>query len=144
MRRQEALLLLDGDSAHADRASDEKLPFDLALAGLSTDVQDALRSGMEAYQVTLLGYTAARVGLDVEAQSLLDTAAGVAPALAAFQQAQVAALAEAQARQQAGTRTMSPGAGPARGAPADPGHPALRQRYRRRPPGHHPARIQRQ
>ncbi|KAG1210162.1 hypothetical protein G6F35_010625 [Rhizopus arrhizus] len=107
MRRQEALLLLDGDSAHADRASDEKLPFDLALAGLSTDVQDALRSGMEAYQVALLGYTAARVGLDVEAQSLLDTAAGVAPALAAFQQAQVAALAEAQARQQAGTRTMS-------------------------------------
>ncbi|KAG1390411.1 hypothetical protein G6F58_012993 [Rhizopus delemar] len=54
MRRQEALLLLDGDSAHADRASEEKLPFDLALAGLSTDVQDALRSGMEAYQVALL------------------------------------------------------------------------------------------
>ena len=107
MRRQEALLLLDGDSTHADRASEEKLPFDLALAGLPADVQDTLRSGMEGYQTALLGYTAARVGLDVEAQSLLDTAAGVAPALAAFQQAQVAALASAQARQQAGARTMS-------------------------------------
>ena len=107
MRRQEALLLLDGDSTHADRASEEKLPFDLALAGLPTDVQDALRSGMEGYQIALLGYTAARVGLDVEAQSLLETAAGVAPALAAFQQAQVAALASAQARQQAGARAMS-------------------------------------
>ena len=32
MRRQEALLLLDGDSTHADRASEEKLPFDLAAA----------------------------------------------------------------------------------------------------------------
>ena len=62
---------------------------------------------MEAYQTALLGYTAARVGLDVEAQSLLDTAAGVAPALAAFQQAQAAALARAQTRQQAGARTMS-------------------------------------
>ncbi len=107
MRRQEALLLLDGDSTHADRASEEKLPFDLALAGLPADAQDTLRTGMEAYQAALLGYTAARVGLDVEAQSLLDTAAGVAPALAAFQQAQVAALATAQARQQAGARTMS-------------------------------------
>lgn len=107
MRRQEALLLLDGDSTHADRASEEKLPFDLALAGLPADVQDTLRTGMEAYQAALLGYTAARVGLDVEAQSLLDTATGVAPALAAFQQAQVAALARAQARQQAGARTMS-------------------------------------
>ena len=107
MRRQEALLLLDGDSTHADRASEEKLPFDLALVGLPTDAQDALRNGMEAYQAALLGYTAARVGLDVEAQSLLDTAAGVAPALAVFQQAQVAALAKAQARQQAGARTMS-------------------------------------
>lgn len=107
MRRQEALLLLDGDSTHADRASEEKLPFDLALAGLSADAQDTLRTGMEAYQAALLGYTAARVGLDVEAQSLLDTASGVAPALAAFQQAQVAALARAQARQQAGARMMS-------------------------------------
>lgn len=107
MRRQEALLLLDGDSTHADRASEEKLPFDLALAGLPADVQDTLRTGMEAYQAALLGYTAARVGLDVEAQSLLDTATGVAPALAAFQQAQVAALGRAQARQQAGARTMS-------------------------------------
>ncbi|WP_353075889.1 methyl-accepting chemotaxis protein [Stenotrophomonas sepilia] len=107
MRRQEALLLLDGDSTHADRASEEKLPFDLALAGLPADAQVTLRTGMDAYQAALLGYTAARVGLDVEAQSLLDTAAGVAPALAAFQQAQVAALAGAQARQQAGARTMS-------------------------------------
>ncbi len=88
MRRQEALLLLDGDSVHADRASEEKLPFDLALVGLPTDVQEAVRTGMDNYQVALLGYTAARVGLDVEAQSLLDTAASVAPALAAFQQAQ--------------------------------------------------------
>ena len=51
---------------------------------------------MEAYQAAVLAYTAARVGLDVEAQSLLDTAATVAPALAAFQQAQVAVLAHAQ------------------------------------------------
>ncbi|OBU68035.1 chemotaxis protein [Stenotrophomonas maltophilia] len=107
MRRQEALLLFDGDSTHADRASEEKLPFDLALAGLPAGVQDALRRGMESYQAALLGYAAARVGLDVEAQSLLDTAAGVAPALAAFQQAQVAALDEARARQQAGARTLS-------------------------------------
>lgn len=107
MRRQEALLLLDGDSTHADRVSEEKLPFDLALAGLPTDAQDTLRSGMEAYQAAVLAYTAARVGLDVEAQSLLDTAATVAPALTAFQQAQVAALAHAQARQQAGARAMS-------------------------------------
>ncbi len=62
---------------------------------------------MEAYQAALLGYAAARVGLDVEAQSLLGAAADVAPALAAFQRAQVAALARAQARQQAGARTMS-------------------------------------
>ena len=54
MRRQEALLLLDGDSTHADRASEEKLPFDLALAGLPTDAQDTLRSGMEAYQAAVL------------------------------------------------------------------------------------------
>ncbi|HYQ25438.1 methyl-accepting chemotaxis protein [Stenotrophomonas sp.] len=107
MRRQEALLLLDGDSTHADRASEEKLPFDLALAGLPTGAQESLRTDMDAYQAALLGYTAARVGLDVEAQSLLETAAGVAPALAAFQKAQVQALAQAQARQQAGTRTMS-------------------------------------
>ena len=107
MRRQEALLLLDGDSTHADRASEEKLPFDLALAGLPIEAQESLRTDMDAYQAALLGYTAARVGLDVEAQSLLDTAAGVAPALAAFQKAQVQALAQAQARQQAGARTMS-------------------------------------
>ena len=107
MRRQEALLLLDGDSAHADRASEEKLPFDLALAGLPTEMQDALRTDMEAYQAALLGYTAARVGLDVEAQSLLDTAASVAPALASFQQAQIGALDRAQARQRAVARTMS-------------------------------------
>ncbi|WP_303636935.1 methyl-accepting chemotaxis protein [Stenotrophomonas tuberculopleuritidis] len=104
MRRQEALLLLDGDSAHADRASEEKLPFDLALAGLPADVQEQLRTHMEAYQAALLGYTAARVGLDVEAQSLLDTAANVGPALSAFQQAQALALEQAQLRQQAGAR----------------------------------------
>ncbi len=107
MRRQEALLLLDGDSTHADRASEEKLPFDLALAGLPAEAQESLRTDMDAYQAALLGYTAARVGLDVEAQSLLDAAASVAPALAAFQKAQVQALAQAQARQQAGARTLS-------------------------------------
>ncbi len=107
MRRQEALLLLDGDSTHADRASEEKLPFDLALAGLPAEAQERLRTDMDAYQAALLGYTAARVGLDVEAQSLVDAAAGVAPALAAFQKAQMQALAQAQARQQAGARTLS-------------------------------------
>ncbi len=107
MRRQEALLLLDGDSTHADRASEEKLPFDLALAGLPAEVQEHVRTGMEAYQAALLGYTAARVGLDVEAQSLLETAAAVGPALAAFQQAQTAGLAQAQLRQQSGARMAS-------------------------------------
>ena len=107
MRRQEALLLLDGDSTHADRASEEKLPFDLALAGLPADVQERVRNGMEAYQAALLGYTAARVGLDVEAQSLLETAAAVGPALTAFQQAQVAALEQAQLRQRSGARMAS-------------------------------------
>ncbi|AWH26777.1 methyl-accepting chemotaxis protein [Stenotrophomonas sp. YAU14D1_LEIMI4_1] len=106
MRRQEALLLLDGDSTHADRASEEKLPFDLALVGLPADAQERLRSAMDAYQAALLGYTAARVGLDVEAQSLLDTAAAVAPAVATFQEAQRAALAQVQSRQQRGARTM--------------------------------------
>ncbi|KAF1015045.1 MAG: Methyl-accepting chemotaxis protein IV [Stenotrophomonas maltophilia] len=107
MRRQEALLLLSGDSSHADRASEEKLPFDLALAGLKADVQDAVRADMEAYQAALLGYTAARVGLDVESQSLADTAATIAPALADLQKAQAAALATARAGQQAGGRTMT-------------------------------------
>ncbi|WMJ70690.1 methyl-accepting chemotaxis protein [Stenotrophomonas sp. 24(2023)] len=107
MRRQEALLLLSGDAAHADRASEEKLPFELGLAGLRADAQDALRAGMEAYQGSLLAYTAARVGLDVEAASLADTAATVASALDTLQQAQATALANARARQQAAARTMT-------------------------------------
>lgn len=101
MRRQESLLLLSGDSRHADRASEEKLPFDLALAGLPADTQQQLRDLMDGYQGALLSYTAARMGLDVEAQSLVDTAASIAPALQAFQQAQAASLEQARARQQA-------------------------------------------
>ena len=101
MRRQESLLLLNGDSRHADNASEEKLPFDLALAGLSADTQQQLRELMDAYQGALLAYTAARVGLDVEAQVLVDTAASIAPALQAFQTAQASSLEQAREQQQA-------------------------------------------
>jgi len=78
MRREESLLLLTGDSAHTDRASEQKLPFDLALAQarLGADTQDALRTQMDDYQGALLAYTAARIGLDVEAQSLAETRRG--------------------------------------------------------------------
>jgi methyl-accepting chemotaxis protein len=109
MRRQEALLLLTGDAQHTDRASEAKLPFDLALSasGLPAATQDTLRAGMDAYQGALLAYTAARVGLDVEAQSLADTAAQIAPALQALHQAQAAALDAARARQQAQARAMT-------------------------------------
>ncbi|WP_349985489.1 methyl-accepting chemotaxis protein [Stenotrophomonas sp. WHRI 8082] len=101
MRRQESLLLLNGDSSHADKASEEKLPFDLALAGLSADTQQQLRELMDAYQGALLSYTAARVGLDVEAQLLVDTASSIAPALQAFQTVQASNLEQARERQQA-------------------------------------------
>lgn len=101
MRRQESLLLLNGDSSHADKASEEKLPFDLALAGLSADTQQQLRELMDAYQGALLSYTAARVGLDVEAQLLVDTASSIAPALQAFQKVQASNLEQARERQQA-------------------------------------------
>ncbi|MBD8637078.1 methyl-accepting chemotaxis protein [Stenotrophomonas sp. CFBP 13725] len=101
MRRQESLLLLNGDSSHADKASEEKLPFDLALAGLSADTQQQLRELMDAYQGALLSYTAARVGLDVEAQLLVDTASSIAPALQAFQTVQARNLEQARERQQA-------------------------------------------
>ncbi|MCF7750529.1 HAMP domain-containing protein [Bacillus subtilis subsp. subtilis] len=109
MRRQEALLLLTGDAAHTDGASEAKLPFDLAVSasGLPGATQDALRTGMDAYQAALLAYTAARVGLDVEALSLADTAAQIAPALQQLQQAQAAALDAARARQQAQARAMT-------------------------------------
>ena len=106
MRRQEGLLLLTGDSSHADRASEEKLPFDLALASLPADTQQQLRDHMDAYQGALLAYTAARVGLDVEAQSLTETAAGIAPALQAFEQAQAAGLDQARAQHQAQSRRL--------------------------------------
>jgi len=109
MRRQEALLLLSGDSAHTDRASEAKLPFELALsaAALPAARQDALRAGMDAYQGALLAYTAARVGLDVEAQSLAESAAQIAPALQRLQRAQTLALDAARARQQGQARAMT-------------------------------------
>ncbi|WP_411852329.1 methyl-accepting chemotaxis protein [Stenotrophomonas sp. LGBM10] len=109
MRREEALLLLSGDAAHTDRASEARLPFELALpgSGLPGAVQDDLRTRMDAYQGALLAYTAARVGLDVEAQSLADTAAQIAPALHQLEQAQGAALDAARHRQQAQARAMT-------------------------------------
>jgi methyl-accepting chemotaxis protein len=108
MRREESLLLLTGDSAHTDRASEQKLPFDLALAQarLGADTQDALRTQMDDYQDALLAYTAARIGLDVEAQSLAETAAQIGPGLQALQQAQTRALAAARERQAARASTM--------------------------------------
>ncbi|WP_217537963.1 methyl-accepting chemotaxis protein [Stenotrophomonas sp. GbtcB23] len=109
IRRQEALLLLTGDSTHADRASDAKLPFELALTapGVPAAAQDALRTAMDSYQGALLGYTAARVGLDVEAQSLADTAAQIAPSLEQAQRAQETALEAARGRLQAQARAMT-------------------------------------
>lgn len=109
IRRQEALLLLTGDSTHADRASDAKLPFELALTapGVPAAAQDALRTAMDSYQGALLGYTAARVGLDVEAQSLADTAAQIAPSLEQVQRAQAMALEAARGRLQAQARAMT-------------------------------------
>ena len=109
IRRQEALLLLTGDSTHADRASEAKLPFELALAapGVPAAAQDTLRAAMDSYQGALLGYTAARVGLDVEAQSLADTAAQIAPSLEQVQRAQATALEAARGRLQAQARAMT-------------------------------------
>jgi methyl-accepting chemotaxis protein len=103
MRRHESQFLLTGDTAQTDRVSEEKLPFDLALgaSSLSADAQDALRADMDAYQGALLAYTAARVGLDVEAQALEDVAAGIAPALQALQDHQAQALTAARAEQRA-------------------------------------------
>lgn len=109
IRRQEALLLLTGDSSHTDRASEAKLPFELAVAapGISSSTQDQLRAAMDGYQGALLGYTAARVGLDVEAQSLADTAAQIAPSLAQVQQAQAASLEVARSSLQRQARAMT-------------------------------------
>ncbi len=108
MRREESLLLLTGDSAHTDRASEQKLPFDLSLADarLGMEAQETLRTQMDAYQGALLAYTAARIGLDVEAQSLAETAAQIGPGLQALQQAQTQALAAARERQAARASTM--------------------------------------
>ncbi|WP_179459900.1 methyl-accepting chemotaxis protein [Stenotrophomonas sp. JAI102] len=108
MRREESLLLLTGESAHTDRASEQKLPFDLSLADarLGVEAQDTLRTQMDAYQGALLAYTAARIGLDVEAQSLAETAAQIGPGLQALQQAQMQALAAARERQAARASTM--------------------------------------
>ncbi|WP_421575452.1 methyl-accepting chemotaxis protein [Stenotrophomonas maltophilia] len=108
MRREESLLLLTGDSAHTDRASEQKLPFDLSLADarLGVEAQETLRTQMDAYQGALLAYTAARIGLDVEAQSLAETAAQIGPGLLALQQAQTQALAAARERQAARASTM--------------------------------------
>ncbi|WP_421568090.1 methyl-accepting chemotaxis protein [Stenotrophomonas sp. PD6] len=109
IRRQEALLLLTGDSAHTDRASEAKLPFDLAVSapGVPADRQEALRAAMDGYQGALLGYTAARVGLDLEAQSLADTADQIAPSLAQLQQTQAASLEAARSRLQGQARAMT-------------------------------------
>jgi methyl-accepting chemotaxis protein len=109
MRRQEALLLLTGDSSHTDRASEAKLPFELALSssGVPGTAQDAVRAAMEAYQGALLAYTAARVGLDVEAASLADTAEQIGPALAALEKAQAAGLDAARAQQRGQGRAMT-------------------------------------
>ncbi|MEG2804966.1 methyl-accepting chemotaxis protein [Stenotrophomonas sp.] len=109
MRRHEALLLLTGDAAHTDRASEAKLPFELALsvAGLPVATQDALREGMDAYQGALLAYTAARIGLDVEAQSLADTADQISPALQRLELVQAQALDAARTRQHGQSRAMT-------------------------------------
>ncbi|HET6397478.1 MAG TPA: methyl-accepting chemotaxis protein [Pseudoxanthomonas sp.] len=108
MRRDEALFLLGGDTQHADRVSEAKLPFDLALgaARVPPAAQDAIRTAMDAYQAALLAYVAARVGLDVEAQSLESAAADIAPALAQLDAAQARALESARARQRAQARWM--------------------------------------
>ena len=143
MRRQEALLLLDGDSTHADRASEEKLPFDLALAGLPAEAQESLRTDMDAYQAALLGYTAARVGLcgsTVAGRCCGQrgagigrvpegTGAGAGPG--AGTPAGRCTHPERAVRRDAcpgGRRAdHQPGAGAARRAAPDPGHPALCQ-----------------
>ena len=109
MRRQEALLLLTGDSGHSDRASEAKLPFELALAQsrLGSADQDAVRAAMDAYQGALLAYTAARVGLDVEAISLADSAEQIAPALQELDRSQADSLAAARASQRSQARAMT-------------------------------------
>jgi len=106
MRRQESLLLLSGDSSHTDAASEEKLPFDLALSAIADAARQPLRDAMDTYQGALLAYTAARIGLDVEAQSLRDVAAGIPPALLAFEQVQGRSQAQARDRQQAQARRL--------------------------------------
>ncbi|MEN4904343.1 methyl-accepting chemotaxis protein [Luteimonas sp. TWI1437] len=108
MRLHELRFLLTGEPAQADRASEGKLDFDLALAATRAGdaTQAAVRARMDDYQAALLAYVAARVGLDIEAQSLEDVAAGIAPALDALHAERSAALAGARARQQAQGRGM--------------------------------------
>jgi len=109
MRRYESQFLLSGDASLTDKVSEQKMPFDLALeaARLPAARVAALREGMQAYQQALLAYTAARIGLDVEAQALESTAAGITPALAALGRAQSLSLAEASQRQQSQRRWMT-------------------------------------
>ncbi|MGX5731310.1 HAMP domain-containing protein, partial [Pseudoxanthomonas beigongshangi] len=103
MRRFESEFLRTGDAAMADRVSEEKLPFELALASTAMDeaARDGLRGQADAYQAALLAYTAARVGLDVEVGSLEDTAAAIAPALADLARARESGLASAARDQRA-------------------------------------------
>ncbi len=103
MRRFESEFLRTGDAALADRVSEEKLPFELALASTAMDeaARDGLRGQADAYQAALLAYTAARVGLDVEVGGLEDTAAAIAPALADLERARESGLASAARGQRA-------------------------------------------
>lgn len=109
MRRFESQFLLTGDASQTDKVSEQKMPFDLALEAARLPATDtaALRDGMEAYQQALLAYTAARIGLDVEAQALEGTAAEITPALGALSQAQAASLEAARERQQSQRRWMT-------------------------------------
>lgn len=109
MRRYESQFLLSGDASLTDKVSEQKMPFDLALEAAQLPPADtaALRDGMEVYQQALLAYTAARIGLDVEAQALEGTAAEITPALAALAQAQAASLEAASQRQQSQRRWMT-------------------------------------
>ncbi|MEL1264841.1 methyl-accepting chemotaxis protein [Pseudoxanthomonas putridarboris] len=108
MRRSESQFLLTGDSSHADQVSEAKLPFDLSLGsrGLPVSMQEELRQKMDAYQGALLAYTAARVGLDLEAGALEQTAQAITPALEELDRTQAQALAAARARQRDEARWM--------------------------------------
>ena len=154
MRRFESEFLRSGDPALADRVSEEKLPFELALSATPIDEvrRDAMRQQAEAYQGALLAYTAARVGLDVEVSSLEDTAAAIAPALTDLERARERGLAAAAGRQStqrigmavccghAGWRRAGAGrravGGAASGAPAPGRSRGSSRRHCRRSPRH--------